>query len=73
VEELREIYRRAYPFIRLSVDEPIQLREENETYNRKFADLEARLDRQRILEAKVTILEDEMGRMKRLCKLQAGE
>src|SRR5207245_11766188 len=43
------------------------------TYSRRFAALEARLDRQRVLEAKLTILEDEMGRMKRLRKLQAGE
>ncbi len=53
VEELRDIYRRAYPFMRLSVDEPIQLMTNNENYSRRFAALEARLDRQRILEAKV--------------------
>jgi len=36
VEELRDIYRRSYPFIRLSVDEPVQLRAETETHNRKL-------------------------------------
>ncbi len=46
IEQLRDVYRRGYPFIRLGTDEPVQLRTENETYHRKFADLEARLDRQ---------------------------
>ena len=73
VEELRDVYRRAYPFMKLSFDEPIQPMTNEENYSRRFAALEARLDRQRVLEAKLTILEDEMGRMKRLRKLQAGE
>ena len=73
VEELRDVYRRAYPFMKLSLNEPIQPMTNNENYSRRFAALEARLDRQRVLEAKLTILEDEMGRMKRLRKLQAGE
>jgi len=73
VEELRDVYRRAYPFMKLSLDEPIQPMTNNENYSRRFAALEARLDRQRVLEAKLTILEDEMGRMKRLRNLQAGE
>ena len=68
VEELRDIYRRAYPLIRLSVEEPVQLRTENETYSRRFADLEARIDRQRILEAKLTALQDELNLMKQFRK-----
>ena len=67
-EELRDIYRRAYSFIRLSVDEPVPTRTENEAYNRNFAELEARLDRQRVLEAKLTILEDELDQMKQFRK-----
>ena len=73
VEELRDVYRRAYPFVRLGLDEPIHPMTNNENYSMRFAALEARLDRQRVLEAKLTILEDEMGRMKWLRKLQAGE
>jgi len=68
VEELQDIYRRAYPFIRLNIDEPVQIGTENETYNRKFADLEARLDRQRVLEAKLTVLEDEIEQIKQIQK-----
>ena len=68
VEELRDMYRTAYPFVRLSLDEPLQLRTDNEIYDRKFADLEARLDRQRILEAKLTVLEDEIGQMREFRK-----
>ncbi len=68
VEQLRDVYRRAYSFIRLSFDEPVQLRTENETYSRRFAELEARLDRQRVLEAKLTVLEDELDQMREFRK-----
>ena len=63
MEDLRDIYRRAYPFLRLSCDEPVQLRTENEAYSRRLADLEARIDRQRILEAKLIILEDRLDQL----------
>ncbi len=65
IEQLRDIYRRAYPFIRLSLEEPVQLGQENETYNRRFASLEARLDRQRVLEARLTVLEEQLDRIRR--------
>jgi len=68
IEDLQDIYRTAYPFVRLSIDEPLQLRTDNEIYDRKFADLEARLDRQRILEAKLTVLEDEICQMREFRK-----
>ena len=45
VEELRDVYRRAYPFMKLSLDEPIQTMTNNENYSRRFVALEARLDR----------------------------
>jgi hypothetical protein len=64
VEQLRDIYRRAYPFIRLGIDEPVALRTKNEIYSRRFADLEAQLDRQRILEARLTVLEDRVDHLK---------
>jgi hypothetical protein len=67
-EELRDVYRRAYPFIRLGVDEPVPPRTDSETLNRKFADLEARIDRQRVLEAKLIVLEDELDQMKQFRK-----
>jgi hypothetical protein len=68
IEQLRDVYRRAYPFVGLSTHEPFQLRTENETYSRRFADLEARLDRQRVLEAKVTAVEAELIRIRGFCQ-----
>lgn len=53
VEELRDIYRKAYQFIRLSIDEPVQLRTETDAHSRRLTALEIRLDRQQILEAKL--------------------
>jgi hypothetical protein len=52
-EELRDVYRGAYPFVGISVAEPTPLKTDNEIYSRRFAGLEARLDRQRVLEAKL--------------------
>src|SRR5207249_12328239 len=51
VEQLRDVYRRAYPFTKTNFDEPAQLKSENESYNGRLAHLEAGLDRQRVLEA----------------------
>jgi len=64
IEQLRDVYGRAYSFIRLSVNEPVQLRTENETYSRRLANVEAGLDRQRTLEARLTVFEDEINQMR---------
>ena len=55
-----DLYRRRYPFIRLSIDQLVQLRTEGETYNARFGDIEARLDRRQVFEAKLTAIEDEV-------------
>ncbi len=60
VEQLRDVYREAYPFVRFTVEDLIQPKTRIEVYNRRLADLEARLERQRVLEAKLTVLEDEL-------------
>lgn len=73
IEQLRDVYRGAYPFIRIGVDEKVQLKTENETYNKRFADFEGRLDRQHVLEAKLTVLEDEMNQMKQLRNRVRGQ
>lgn len=64
MEELRDVYRMAYPFIRLRLDEPFQHRTENESYAKRFANIEARLDRQHVLEAKLTVVEGELDQLK---------
>lgn len=64
VEELRDVYRRAYPFFRLGKEEPIRFGAENENYNGRLANLEAQLGRQRFLEAKLTVLEDELDQLR---------
>ncbi len=68
VEELRDIYRRAYPFIRLNLSEPFESRADNQNSTRRFAEVEARLDRQRILEIKLSALEGELDQIKQFRK-----
>jgi len=68
VEQLRDVYRKAYPFIRLGVDELGQQRMETDTYGRRLTGLEIRLDKQQVLEAKITVLEGELDQMKQFHK-----
>jgi integrase len=65
IEELRGIYHRAYPFFKLSVGQPSLIAARNEIYDRRLSELETRLDRHRVLEAKLMVLEDELHQMKR--------
>src|SRR5439155_20890803 len=71
LEQLRGVYLSAYPFIGLNF-EAVQLRTEKETYSRRFEDLEARFDRQRVLEAKLTILENEVRLVRSLMHGREG-
>lgn len=64
IEQLRDTYRRAYGFIRLTRDDPVRSKNESEAYNRRLSALEARLESQRVFEAKLTILEDELKQLK---------
>jgi hypothetical protein len=64
LEQLRDVYRGAYPLIQTKFQETAGLESENESNNRRLARLEAGLDRQRVLEAKLTILEDELNRIR---------
>jgi len=64
-EQLRDLYRKAYPFIRLNVNEADPSKVERGIYSMRLANLEAQLDRQRVLEAKLTILENEVQQLKR--------
>ncbi len=64
VEQLRDLYRRAYPVIRLNVDETVRPKAQDESYARRLAALEAQIARQRVLEAKLTVLEDELDQMR---------
>ena len=68
IEQLRAVYRGAYPFIGLTLDEPVQLETQDSNYNRRLSDIQARLDRQRVLEAKLTVLEDEIEQIKQFRK-----
>ncbi len=68
VEELRDIYQKAYQSVRLGIEEPDKLGTESGIFNKRFADLEARLDRQLVLEAKLGVLEDEIDQMREFRK-----
>jgi len=64
LEQLRDVYRRAHPLVRLTIDDPVRSRRMNEDHARRIAALEPGLERQRVLEAKLTILEEELKHMK---------
>ncbi|MBO0889249.1 hypothetical protein J2P12_09140 [Candidatus Bathyarchaeota archaeon] len=64
LEQLRDLYRRAYAFIRVNSEESGGLEVKTEAYRRRLANLEVQVEKQRILEAKLTILEDELNQVK---------
>lgn len=68
IEQLRGVYRTAYPFISLRLNDLVERRAENQKFKTTSADLEAQLERQRILEAKLTVLEDELDQMRQFRK-----
>jgi hypothetical protein len=72
VEQLRYVYGIVYPFIRLSFDEPDPVKAENDSYNSRLAHVEAGLWRQRVLEAKLIVLEDQIRQMNSSGRLPPG-
>ncbi len=68
LDGFRDLYRKAYPFIRLAIDEAGPSRAEKDRFRERLVELEARMARQGVLEAKLTILEDELDQMKQFRK-----
>jgi hypothetical protein len=64
IEQLRDLYREAYSFIELHFGDPVALTLGNDGFNQRITQLERQLDRQRVLEAKLTVLEDKLDQIK---------
>jgi len=64
IEELRELYRKAYSFIRIDPEERGDAKTDPQDLNMRVAELETKLARQNILEAKLVALEYELRRVK---------
>jgi hypothetical protein len=67
IEQLREIYIRSYPFIELGPTVTTNNVEKAEWHNR-LAQIESQVARQKLLEAKITVLEDELDQMRQFRK-----
>jgi len=67
LEELRELYRKAYTYITLAPEDSNKDNSNPQDWQNRLAELEAKLARQSILEAKPVVLED------KLKKLSLGE
>ena len=63
LEELRELYRWAYPFIALSPNDHCE-RIDPQDWRLRLSDLQVKLARQNIMEAKLVVLEDRIDRLK---------
>jgi hypothetical protein len=73
IDELRDIYRKAYALIKLEFGQPGAMAIDQANYSRRIAELEARLDRQWVLEARLIVLEDELNQMKQFRRQVAQE
>jgi integrase len=66
LEGLRELYGKAYRFIGLEFDNGMESKINPLELQRRFDELDSKLSRYSVLEAKLTILEDEVDRVKDL-------
>jgi hypothetical protein len=64
LEELRELYRRVYSFLSVDPEERRDAQTNHRDLHGRVAELETKLARQNILEAKLVVLEDELERLK---------
>jgi hypothetical protein len=63
-EELRELYSKAYPLVALAPESPSQVKTNLPDHQKRFLEIESKLARQSILEARLVVLEDELRRIK---------
>ncbi len=68
VEELRGLYRKAYPFIELEPSNQDATKDRPSDWQNRIAQIETQLARQQLLEAKLTVLEDELNKMTHVSK-----
>jgi len=66
-DELRGLYQKGYRYLNLSGPGP-ETEETVEVLHKKIADLEGRLAKQTVLEAKLTVLEDDLAEFRELRK-----
>jgi integrase len=64
LEELRELYSKAYPLIALAPDYPSQVKSSLPDHQKRFLEIESKLAWQSVLEAKLLVLEGEMEHIK---------
>jgi hypothetical protein len=64
LEELRELYRRAYSFVTLSPDDDHGTTNAKD-WRQRFAELENKLAKQNVLEARLVVVEDELEQLRR--------
>jgi integrase len=68
LNELRELYAKTYPLIALTPENPSKVKASLPDYQERFLEIESKLARQNILEAKLLVLEDEMEHLKDLAE-----
>lgn len=64
VEQLRDLYRTAYPFVKLNIGRIIQSQYDDRSYEQRLTNVESQIAGQKILESRLTILEQELNQMK---------
>jgi len=62
VEELTELYGNAYPFIALTPENGPELKTNSQDWQKKLVEIESKLARQNILEARLAALVDQLLR-----------
>jgi len=68
IEQLREVYRKSYSFVELGP--PIDTSEKfgEVQWRHRFEPIETHIDRQKILEARLVVLQDELNKLTQVVK-----
>jgi hypothetical protein len=64
IEELRGLYRKAFSFITLSLEDNGDARVDLRDWHERLSDLETKFAKQNVLEARLAVLEDEFEQLK---------
>ena len=72
IEQLRKVYRKSYPFFALGPITNTTERTRETQWHHRFVQVETQIARQRVLEAKLVVLQDELSKLSQVVKKSEG-
>ena len=73
IEQLRDVYKRSYPFIRIGPFSHTSPEAGEAWWQNRLVQVETQVARQKVLEAKLVVMQDELNRLTRIVKNSEGD